>query len=200
MSGSALFAELAASMTPLEWIAFFFTVANVWLTVKENIWCWPTGFVSVVLYAIVFYKARLYSSAALQIVFFILTLYGWYEWLYGGKQQSELHVTATPRKWWPALAALCVALTFAIGRFMQSYGAAFVYWDAAIAAMSIVAQWMMAKKLLENWILWLIVNVLSIFIYARSHIYVTALLYTILLVLAFKGYVEWRRSLRNASA
>ena len=200
MSASPWLAEIAASMTPLEWIAFFFTVANVWLTVKENIWCWPTGFVSVVLYAVVFYKARLYSSAALQIVFFVLTLYGWYEWLYGGKQQSELHVTATPRKWWPAVIALCVALTFGIGRFMQSYGAAFVYWDASIAAMSIVAQWMMAKKLLENWILWIIVNVLSIAVYARSHIYVTALLYAILLVLAWRGYVEWRRSLRNASA
>lgn len=200
MSGTPWLAEIAASMTPLEWVAFFFIVTNVWLTVKENIWCWPVGFVGVVLYAVVFYRARLYSSAALQIVFFILTLYGWYEWLYGGNRESELRVTATPRKWWPALIALCVALTFAIGRFMQSYGAAFVYWDAAIAALSIVAQWMMARKLLENWLIWGVVNVLSISLYARSHIYVTALLYTILLVLAFRGYVEWRRSLRNASA
>lgn len=193
-------AAFTASMTPLEWIAFFFTVANVWLTVKENIWCWPTGVVSVVLYALVFYKARLYSSAALQVVFFILTLYGWYEWLYGGEKHTELRIATTPRRWWPVLIVLCVVLTFAIGRFMESYGAALAYFDAAIAALSVIAQWMMARKLLENWILWLIVNVLSVGTYAFGHIYVTALLYAILLVLAWRGYAEWRKSLQSASA
>lgn len=185
--------------SPLELIAFVFTAINVWLTVKENIWCWPTGIVSVVLYAIVFYDAKLYSSAALQIVFFALTLYGWYEWLYGGARHTELHVTRTPRRWWPPLIALCIVLTYAIGRFTTSFGATLPYWDAGIAAVSIVAQWMMAKKLLENWTLWIIVNIVSIGTYAMGGIYLTSLLYAVLLVMAWRGYVEWKRSLRSAS-
>jgi len=158
----------------LELIAFVVTAANVWLTVKENIWCWPTGIVSVVLYAIVFYDAKFYSSAA-------------------------LHVTATPKRWWPPLLLLCIVLTYAIGRFTTMFGASLPYWDAGIAAVSIVAQWMMAKKLLENWTLWIIVNIVSIGAYAAGRIYLTSLLYAILLVMAWRGYVEWKRSLRSAS-
>ena len=187
-------------MTPLELVAIAFTLINVWLTVKEHIWCWPTGIVSVVLYAIVFYDAKLYSSAALQIVFFILTIYGWYEWLYGGAQHSELHVAATPLRWWPALAVLCLVLTYGIGRFMGSFGANLAYWDAAILAVSIVAQWMMAKKLLENWSLWMLVNVLSVGTYAGAKIYGTAALYAVLFVMAWRGYVEWKRTLRAEPA
>jgi nicotinamide mononucleotide transporter len=185
--------------SPLELIAFAVTAANVWLTVKENIWCWPTGIVSVVLYAIVFYDAKFYSSAALQIVFFVLTVYGWYEWLYGGERHSELKVTSTPRRWWPPLIVLCVVLTFAVGRFTTMFGASLAYWDAAIAAVSIVAQWMMAKKLLENWTLWILVNVVSIGAYAAGKIYLTSILYAVLLVMAWRGYVEWKRSLQSAS-
>jgi nicotinamide mononucleotide transporter len=187
-------------VTPLEAIAVLFTLINVWLTVKEHIWCWPTGIVSVVLYAIVFYDAKLYSSAALQVVFFVLTLYGWYEWLYGGAQHSELHVAVTPLRWWPLLAVLCALLTFAIGRFTSSVGAALPYWDAAIAAISIIAQWMMAKKLLENWSLWMLVNVLSVGTYAAGRIYMTAALYVVLFAMAWRGYVEWKRSLAAAAS
>ena len=187
-------------MSPLEIAASLVTVVNVWLTTKENIWCWPTGLVSAVLYAVVFWQARLYASAGLQVVFFILTLYGWYEWLYGGKDHTELHVIRTPRRWWPALLVIAVVLTAIIGRILVASGGAFPYYDASILGFSIVAQWMMARKLLENWWLWIAVNVMSVAVYGFSSLGATTALYLVLIVLAWKGLVDWRKSVRSASA
>ncbi len=79
-------------MSPLEIAAVVFTLANVWLAVKQNIWTWPTGIASVILYGVVFYQSRFYSNAALQIIYLILSIHGWYEWLHGGANHGELHV------------------------------------------------------------------------------------------------------------
>ena len=186
-------------MSPIEIVASIVTVINVWLVTRENIWCWPTGIVSVVLYAWVYFQSRLYASAGLQVVFFVLTLYGWYEWLYGGERHTELRVTQTPRRWWPALLAIGAVLTVAIGRLLVTAGGALPYADASIAAFSIVAQWMMARKLLENWVIWICVNVVATIVYGLSALYATSALYAILFVLAWKGLFDWRKSLRRAS-
>lgn len=186
-------------MSPVEIVASIVTVINVWLVTRENIWCWPTGIVSVVLYAIVYFQAKLYASAGLQVVFFVLTLYGWYEWLHGGERKSELHIRRTPRHWWPMLLGIGIVATIAIGRLLTAAGGTLPYADAAIAGFSIVAQWMMARKLLEHWTVWICVNVVAVTVYGLTKLYPTAVLYAILFVLAWKGLLDWRRSLRAAS-
>ena len=97
--------------TPLEIAAVLFTLANVWLAVKENMWTWPTGIVSVILYAVVFYQSRLYANAGLQLVFFILSIQGWYEWLHGGVNKGELHVRRTTRRQWIGCGIAGIILT-----------------------------------------------------------------------------------------
>ena len=100
--------------TPLEIAAVLFILANVWLATKENIWTWPTGIVGVILYTIVNYKAHLYANAALQIVYFGLSIMGWYEWLHGGVNKSELHVRSTTKREWIGCAIASVALWVAL--------------------------------------------------------------------------------------
>jgi nicotinamide mononucleotide transporter len=187
------------TITPLEAAAFVFTAVNVWLAAKENIWCWPTGIVSVVLYFFVFFKAGLYANAGLQVVYLILSIHGWYEWLHGGENKTELFVSRTPRKQWPLLIGAGVVLT---GLVMVALhwieGAAQPFWDAATTAYSLVAQWMMNKKLVENWILWILVDVIYVPLSFYRSLPLTAVLYTGLTFLALKGYLDWKRSLASA--
>ena len=96
-------------MNTLELVAAIVGAISVWLSVRQNIWSWPTAIVNVVLYAIVFYEAKLYADMGLQVVYAILSIYGWYEWLYGGKGHSELQVSRTPVRHWPILIAIGVA-------------------------------------------------------------------------------------------
>lgn len=188
-------------MTALETTAVLFTLANVWLAVKENIWCWPTGIVGVILYAFVNYEARLYSNAALQLIYLALSVHGWYEWLHGGANRSELTVTrASPR-----IMAICLAVGLLMSGILvlvlrATTDAALPLWDASTTAFSLVGQWMMNEKLVENWLVWLAVDVIYVPIYAFRSYPMTAVLYAIFCLLAWKGYVEWKRSSRSMLA
>jgi nicotinamide mononucleotide transporter len=187
------------TLTPLETAAFLFTAVNVWLAAKENIWCWPTGIVSVILYFFVNYQAGLYANAGLQVVYLILSIHGWYEWLHGGVNRTELHISRTSsRQWrWCMLAGIVLTgILMLVLRWVE--GAAQPFWDASTTAFSLVAQWMMNKKLVENWILWIIVDVIYVPLYLYRELPLTSILYTGLTFLALKGYLDWKRSLASA--
>lgn len=182
-------------MSPIEIIAALFGLLSVWLTVKENIWCWPTGLVMVFLYIFIFYEVRLYSDVILQVIYVFLQIYGWDAWLHGGKERQKLSVSRiTPLKriLWGGVA---VVGTFSLGLIMHRYtDAALPYWDAAITVLSLIAQWLMAKKVLESWIIWITVDAIAISIYAIKGLYPTTALYTVFLVLAFFGYAAWKKA------
>ena len=182
-------------MSPLEIVSTIFVLINVALTARENIWCFPTGIIGVTLFAIVCFQSRLYSSAGLQIVFLALLIYGWYEWLHGGEQQSALRVTRTPKAMWPLLILAGAIATVIIGWTAAKYEAALPYWDAAIAGFSVVAQWMMARKLFEHWFLWMAVDVIAVGTYWTRGLHLFAALYVVLFGLCCWGVIEWRRSL-----
>jgi nicotinamide mononucleotide transporter len=188
-------------MTPLETAAVLFTLANVWLAVKENIWCWPTGIVGVILYAVVNYEARLYSNAALQVIYLVLSIHGWYEWLHGGTNRSQLTVTRAGLR----TLSICLGAGLLMSGILvlvlrATTDAALPLWDASTTAFSLVAQWMMNEKLVENWLLWLAVDVIYVPIYAFRSYPMTAALYAIFCLLAWKGYVDWKRSVRSVPA
>jgi nicotinamide mononucleotide transporter len=188
-------AILAHWLTALEWTAAIITALSVYLAARENIWNWPTAIVSVVMYIVVYLRAGLYSDAGLQLFFLGMSVYGWYEWLYGGAGHTELQVTrATPRVWaWCAAIGL---LFWALDGVVMSRlnGVAFPFIDAATTTVSLIAQWMMTRKLLENWLLWIVVNVVYVPVLLVKHLYPTALLYSVLLLLAIKGLLDWRAS------
>jgi nicotinamide mononucleotide transporter len=189
------------TFTPLETAAVLFILANVVLAIFENIWTWPTGIVGVILYTIVNFQAHLYANAGLQLVYLVLSIHGWYEWLHGGVNKTELHVRrATPRQWL-GCAIASVILTAAIMALLRStHNAEQPFLDASTTAVSLVGQWMMNEKLLENWWLWLLVDIVYIPLYAFRHLPLTALLYAFFCVMCILGLAEWKRSLARSAA
>ena len=187
-------------MSAFEWTAAIITLVSIWLATVENIWYWPTGLVSLVMYTWVYYQFRLYGEATLQVICFGLMVYGWYEWLHGGKNREELPVTRTPRRAWPVLFGTGIAGSLLVAMLMDRFtNNPAPYRDGAILVFSLVAQLMTARKWLENWLFWVVINVVSIVLYFERKLYPTMALYIALLVLAIDGYRKWRRSLASAS-
>ena len=178
-----------------ELFGFITGVLNVWLITRENIWSWPLGVLNAGFYVVVFARTGLYSDTGLQVVYLVLSLYGWWHWLRGGTGQQAVVVTRTPRR--TALLMVAIALvswvTLAtITRRMP--GAALPWLDAALVSISLVAQYLMTRKFLENWLLWIAVDVVYIGLFINRQLPLTAILYAVFLVLAIIGYVQWHRS------
>jgi len=185
-------------MTAIELIATVFGLACVALTIRRSIWCWPTGLVQVLLYAWIFYRAKLYSDALLQVVYVVLQIYGWYYWLRGGPVEDEPPIAKLGRAgragWSVVAAAGALAIGWAMARFTD---AALPYWDAAVVALSLVAQFLLSRKVLENWLFWIVVDVLAIGVYAAKDLYVTTVLYAVFLAMAVAGWFAWKRTDRR---
>ena len=187
-------------MNKLELVAALIGAISVWLSVRQNIWSWPTAIVNVVLYSIVFYEAKLYADMGLQVVYAVLSVYGWYEWLYGGAGRTELRVTRTGVRIGAVLALIAAVGSVVLGTALhRGTDAALPYMDASLSSTSLVAQWMMTRKLLENWLVWIAVDVLYVGMFIFKGLYLTAGLYAVFLALAVQGYLGWRRSMAGAA-
>jgi nicotinamide mononucleotide transporter len=179
-----------------EILAVVFGIVSVYLSTRENICSWPTALVNVALYFVVFYEAKLYADMGLQVVYFALSLYGWYEWLYGGEHRTELRVSRTTKPLGVRLVVIGVVCAAVLGTLLARFtDAALPYVDSATTSTSLVAQWMMTRKILENWAVWAVVDVVYIGMFIFKRLYLTAGLYSVFLVLAVMGYVQWKRSL-----
>ncbi|MFC2951394.1 nicotinamide riboside transporter PnuC [Marinicaulis aureus] len=186
---------------PVEIIAFFLGIANITLLVRRSIWNYPFGIAMVTLYAWIFYGAKLYSDALLQIFFFVVQAYGWAHWLTRRDEQGLVIVARiTPRA---AVASALAALagTAALGGAMATWtDASFPFWDASVAVLSVIAQVMLARRLLENWLVWVAVDIVAIGLYWTKGLYPTAVLYLMFLVISAIGYVNWRRAYSRGEA
>jgi nicotinamide mononucleotide transporter len=179
-----------------EVLAVVTGIISVYLSTREHIWSWPTALVNVSLYFVVFLEAKLYADMGLQVVYFVLSLYGWYEWLYGGENRTELHVSRASRRLGVRLVVIGATCAALLGTLLARFtDAALPYVDSATTSTSLVAQWMMTRKILENWAVWAVVDVVYIGMFVFKGLYLTAGLYTVFLVLAIMGYVQWKRSL-----
>ncbi|WP_210513733.1 nicotinamide riboside transporter PnuC [Hymenobacter terricola] len=193
---SASFAQYLHTTTPLELVAVVTGFACVWLAAREAIWNFPVALVSCLLYIFVYYRARLYSDCYLQVLFIALSLYGWYEWLYGGRGKTELGVTPTTGREWLAGAAFAVVFTLGFGYYLRHHtDASLPYLDSFTTAGSIVAQYLLTRKRLENWLLWILVDIIYVPVLWYKELYPTSLLYALYLGLAAYGYREWRRDM-----
>lgn len=184
-------------MAWIEWVAAAAGTVSVFLSARENIWSWPTALVNVSLYAYVFFRSGLYSDAGLQVVYFVLSLYGWYHWLYGGQQRSRLHVTRASPRVWATVAAVGLVFWVALSSYTSTLpGVSLPYLDAGLTTTSLIAQWMMTRKILENWVLWILADIVYVPMFIYKALYPTAIQYAVFLVLAVMGFVHWRRSRR----
>jgi nicotinamide mononucleotide transporter len=188
-------------MPQLDWleaIAVAFGIVSVYLSVKQIIWSWPTAIINVTLYFVIFGRERFYALMGLQVCYAAISVYGWYQWLYGGEHRSPLLVSRTPRRvamLLPAIwAAGLVGLGLALDRTTEN---PIPYVDAGLAVASLIAMWMMGRKYLEHWGVWIAVDVVSIAVFIRQDLLLTAFLYAVFLVLSARGLVEWHRSWRS---
>ena len=180
-------------MSWLEMTAATLGLVCVWLTIRRHIGCWPTGLAMVILYIYIFYRAKLYSDMLLQVVFVPVQIYGWYAWLHGGPDRTPLVVSRLPV--WQVVPwfGLCAIGAASLGRSMQVYaGASFPYVDALQAVASLIAQWLLGRKILESWLVWIFVDVVCIGLYLAKELYPTAILYSVFLVMAMWGWLEWK--------
>lgn len=177
-------------------------VLGVWLMIRQNIWGWPVGLVQVAVYAWVFYGAKLYSDAILQVFFFGIQAYGWWHWLSNKHTaaRSELPVTRLTGAVLAGWVALGAVATAGWGTFMQrTTDAALPHWDAFILVFSLIAQWLQARKKLENWIGWLVVNTVAIGVYWAKDLRLTAALYVMFWLMALWGWRVWARTVGPVS-
>jgi nicotinamide mononucleotide transporter len=176
----------------LEAASFVTGALCVWLTVKENIWNFPLGLVNVATFCVVFVRAGLYADAGLQVVYFVLGLMGWYLWLYGGARRTALRVNRVGRVELGAVIAAGVVITIALRELLERLGGAAPFWDALTTAISLSAQWLLNRKRLENWLAWIVVDIIYVPLYLSKELYLTAGLYAVFLVMATMGWLHWR--------
>lgn len=185
----------------VEWIAAIAGAVSVYLSTRQNIWSWPTAIVNVSLYTFIFSRSGLYSDMGLQVVYLVLSIYGWYKWLRGGEQHGRLRVSRASAKTWAIAGAVALVFWVALARYTSTLsGVSLPYVDSGLTTLSLVAQWMMTRKILENWILWIIADIVYVPMYVYKSLYVTAGLYAVFLVLAILGFIQWRRSYANDRA
>lgn len=182
--------------TCVEFFGALLGIITVYLSARENIWNWPTALVNAALYVVVFYRTHLYSDLGLNAFYFVLSLYGWYEWLYGGAGKTELHVTRTPARTWLVVTVLAIPAWIGLGLITSRLpNASLPYADAALTTISLAAQYLATRKLLENWVLWIVADVFYVGMFIYKGLNLTAFNYAVYLVLAVMGHLAWKRSL-----
>lgn len=183
---------------PIEIIGAVLGVVNVALVVRRSLWNYPFGIAMVILYGFVFFHARLYSDAALQVYYLVMQIYGVFNWLNGRHDDGLIAVqilSARDRIVWMAAVA---GGALVLGWFFSTYTNAAAPWlDAFIASASVVAQYLLSARKLENWILWIAVDVVGICVYCWRGLYPTTALYSLFLILAIIGLRSWMREAGN---
>ena len=190
----ALHTEILSN--PVEAIGDLLGIANIILLTRRSIWNFPVGIAMVSMLGYVFFRAHLYSDTLTQVYFFIVQIIGWAAWLRHREPDGAVVVeTSTPKQL--ALYLLATAtISLILGAFMAHYlHAAFPYWDATVAAASVIAQLMLTVRRIENWLWWIASNLISIVIYPLKGLYLTAALYAFMMTLSLLGYLAWRKQL-----
>ncbi|HWE86118.1 MAG TPA: nicotinamide riboside transporter PnuC [Terracidiphilus sp.] len=185
---------LAVHWSWIEFAGWTTTFFGIWLTTKRTLWCWPITLAADILYLVVFYRARLLSDALLQVFFVVFTVYGWWNWWRGARQEGEVRVAPLARSSAIAAVMLGVVGTFVLAMITKRLHAALPYLDASLACFSLVGSWWQARRNIANWWLWIVVDVLYVGEYIYKDLWLTAILYVVLVGLAVLGLREWRRA------
>lgn len=193
-----IFYEEFVAMSLAEIVAVVFAVLYLLLAIRQNIWCWFCAGVSTAIYVWVFAGAKLYMESALNIFYFAMAVYGWFAWRSGEQNNHELPVSTWPARVHVTALSVIVILVFAMGTYLsRSTDAAYPYMDSATTFAAIWATFLVARKVLENWWYWLVIDVVSIFIYWSRGLELTALLFVIYVIMIPFGLVAWTRSMRK---
>jgi len=178
----------------LELAGFITTGLGIWLTARRNLLCWPITLAADVLYLVVFYQARLLSDSLLQLFFVAFTLYGWWHWWRGVRAEGEVRVVRLSTQSMLLAVAAGAAGTIILGFPARRLHAALPFLDASLASFSLVGSWWQARKHIANWWLWIVVDLVYVGEYIYKDLWLTAVLYAGLVVLAVIGLLDWRQA------
>jgi len=194
VGGTGSFAGYLASLDWFEVTGLVTGLLCVWLLIRQNIWNWPIGLVYSIVSLVVFFRARLYSELAENAYYAVMNAYGWWYWLSGRRNgEAEVPVMTVSARLATILLAIFVASTALVGYLLAAHtDAAIPYWDTSTTVMSFIAMWMTARKYIENWYIWFIVDAMRTVIYVYKGIDYYAVLYFVYLGMAVAGWWAWR--------
>ncbi|WEK19458.1 MAG: nicotinamide riboside transporter PnuC [Candidatus Pedobacter colombiensis] len=193
------FTQLFIQTDPLEWFGVFTGILCVWLAAKNNIYNWPIAIISVVIYIFIFFESKLYADMGLQFYFFIMNVYGWYYWSKNRNNPEASRPVANINKKEILLSIIgVIAFTILLGQLLyKNTDAAFPYIDSFCTACSLVAQIFLARKVIQNWMIWIFVDIIYVGMYISKDLYATAVMYALYVYIASVGYLDWRKIYRE---
>lgn len=179
--------------TWLEVVAFVLSLAMVGCNIREIHWGWPLAAISSLLYCALFWQSKLYGDGALQMFFAVVALWGWLQWLRGGADHAPLMIARLSAPQQRRAVGVAVLLWPATGWFLKTWTDTDVpWWDAFPTALSVIGQVLLGRKFIENWPVWLAVNVVGTALFAYKGLWLTAILYTLFAVLSIVGWRAWQ--------
>jgi nicotinamide mononucleotide transporter len=197
---SSAFTLWNVDTTWLELIAVVLAFAMVFFNILELHWSWPLAIISSILYFFLFWQQRLYGDACLQIVFAVLAVWGWWVWL-RGVEGAAIPITTSSKRQRLIYTVVGAALWLVTGGFLLNFTDTDVpWWDAFPTAFSLVAQYLLAYKDIDNWLVWVVVNVVSVGLFAWKGLWLTSLLYLVFIWLSVLGWRSWRERLQTAAS
>jgi len=184
------------SARAVEIAAVVFSIAYLYFSIRQKILLWPMGMISAVLYMVVFYQSKFYADMGLNGYYLVVSIYGWVHWQRGNAGEGPtLKISRITRKPALILGLLTLLAFLGIGWMLNRYtDSPIPFWDAFTTAVSFTATWMLARKILEHWILWIVVDAVSMGLYLYRGLYPTLVLFAIYTAMAIIGYIEWKRA------
>ncbi len=186
--------QLISAIDPLEFVGLVIGLLYLYLEYKANIWLWPVGVVMPLVYIVIFYQSKFYADMGIYIYYFFASIYGWYIWTKSTNQTDEILISHLPHRYLGKLAAIFLitfaAIAFVLIRFTDS---PVPYGDSFTTTLSILAMWMLAHKYIEQWLLWIVVNVVSTGLYFWKGLDTTAVLFVVYSIIPFFGYIKWKK-------
>ncbi|MCP9495925.1 MAG: nicotinamide riboside transporter PnuC [Pyrinomonadaceae bacterium MAG19_C2-C3] len=183
----------------IETLGFVTGAICVYLGIKQNIFTFPVGIANNIFFLILFSRSRLFGDAGLQVVYMALAIHGWYSWLRGGEHHTKLKVTHGSFRLLAGVFGIALVGMFGLGFGLQAAGGAAPLLDALTTILSLVAQFLLNRKIIEHWFVWIIADVIYIYLYITRGLNLTALLYFVFLCLCIAGFIAWRSSMRGSN-
>lgn len=192
--------QAAQAMSAWEAAAVALGIAYLLLAMKESLWCWYAAFISTAIFLVLFWDVDLLMESGLQVYYLAMAVYGWWQWQRGGAAHTELTISSWGgRQHTIALLAVLLVSTASGALLEQFTNAALPYLDSFTTWGSILTTWMVTRKILENWLYWLVIDSVSIYLYLDRELYLTALLFAAYLIIVLFGYRKWLLHYRATS-
>lgn len=185
-------------MTSWEALAMFLSLLYIILAIKQSLWCWPAAFFSTLIYAILFFDASLLMDSFLNAYYLVMAVYGWYAWKYTNaiKKNEELSISSYGLNKNIKIILILSIISVLLGYVMDNYTKAdFAYTDSATTVFALFATYMLAQKIVENWLYWIVIDSASIYIYIQKGFYLTSILFGLYTILALLAYQTWKKEL-----